>query len=321
MYIFIVNPAAGSGRSEKVFDRLQHDTSFQRLYKRIFVSSYQGHIEMIMHEVNECCKTDDVRTIFVIGGDGTMHEVLNHLGHPHIPVGFIPGGSGNDFARNFQQSRHIRQYTRGLGLIEGQKTNTFWPGSFEMEKQDDRMFLNCLGFGFDAVVAQAANQSRWKKCWNRLKLGKLVYLFALVQSLFSYKPISLTVTIDGTVYKYPRCLFLTVNNQPYFGGGMKINPKANNNPKTFGIVVVDSISKWKVLALFLTVFFGKHLSFKEVQLFKGQSISVASNDYIPYQSDGETGQTKQAVIQKYSHSFLVQSRSNHSLQRDIPLPK
>lgn len=319
MYIFIVNPAAGSGKAGKVYKNLQQHTFFQHLTKRCFVTSYQGHIEIIMQEVNQCCVTDEVRAILVLGGDGTMHEVLNHLDDPHIPVSFIPGGSGNDFARNFEQPCNVKDFLERL--TEDQPADPYWPGRFCVAGQESRLFLNCIGFGFDAIVAQSANRSRWKKRWNKLKVGKLVYLFSLVRELLKYEPIAISVLVDGTAYTFPRCLFLTVNNQPYFGGGMKINPNASNNPDTFGIIVVDSISKWKVLALFLTVFFGKHLAFKEVRTFRGESITLESKSSIPFQSDGETSQTTKAVIEKHDQPFWVNGCRKEQRPLDVPLPK
>src|SRR5699024_5187548 len=120
----------------------------------------------------------------------------------------------------------------------------------------------------------------------------------LLRELLFYKPLQITLTADGKQRTFQRVLFLTINNQPYMGGGMKINPQAHNNKFDFSVIIVDSIPKWKVFLLFGTVFFGKHVSFKGVELIRAQRVTVTANTPIPYQVDGEYGETKQATIEK-----------------------
>src|SRR5699024_20395 len=110
--------------------------------------------------------------------------------------------------------------------------------------------------------------------------------------LVRYKPIELTMEVDGEPIHFERVFLLTINNHPYFGGGMKINPLAHNNGQTLSILVIDSISKWKVLALLGTVFTGKHLQFKCVQTFARRETTRSSESPAPYQTDGDIGTTQ-----------------------------
>src|SRR5699024_3141951 len=97
--------------------------------------------------------------------------------------------------------------------------------------------------------------------------------------------------VDGVLHLVPRCFLFTVNNHPYFGGGMKINPEAKNNPDDYACILIHDIAKWKVLVLFTTVFFGKHTSFKEVTILRGKNIHIRSKRPIIFQADGETNKT------------------------------
>lgn len=99
-----------------------------------------------------------------------------------------------------------------------------------------------------------------------------------------------------------------MNNHPYIGGGMKINPHAVNNADTYSIIVVDSISKWKVLALFGTVFSGRHLRFKGVSTFKARDIILKSSTKqpVPMQVDGETSSAIYCHIQKPEKPISLQ---------------
>src|SRR5699024_12050764 len=124
--------------------------------------------------------------------------------------------------------------------------------------------VNCFGIGFDAQVSKRANQFYFKKWLHRLHLSSLLYLLSLLYELVRYKPIELTMEVDGEPIHFERVFLLTINNHPYFVGGMKINPLAHNNGQTLSIFVIASISKWKMLALLGTVFTSKYLQFNGV---------------------------------------------------------
>src|SRR5699024_4442580 len=97
---------------------------------------------------------------------------------------------------------------------------------------------------------------------------------------------------------------------PYFGGGMKINPLAHNNGQTLSILVIDSISKWKVLALLGTVFTGKHLQFKGVHTFEGREITMSSESPAPYQTYGEMRTNKQIHVNNRNKPIHILRHKN-----------
>lgn len=303
MYLFIINPIAGNGRAKRIFLRIQKNESYKKLQTDHVYTKYKGHAEIIAKNL----KVTTVKLIIVIGGDGTIHEVLNGLQEKQIPISFIPGGSGNDFARGALIPTDPNEVINNIFM---EKENaSYWLGMYQDKGKEDRLFANCIGFGFDAVVANRANQSTFKKWFNYFRLGKLIYLFALIWSLFTYRPSKVTIKIDDITKTFEKCFLLTINNHAYFGGGMKINPNAHNNENNLSILVVDSISKWKVITLFATVFTGKHLHFKEVKTFQGKNMQVCTERLIPYQVDGETGTTRECIITK--KPFPVQVKGSN----------
>lgn len=120
----------------------------------------------------------------------------------------------------------------------------------------------------------------------------------------------MTVNIDGKSRTFENCFLLTVNNQPFLGGGMKINPFAKNNRHHLSLLVVDHISKWKVLFLFMTVFFGKHIHFKEVNVFHGQNILIELNAQALFQIDGEIVNIKTCTMKKQPFPLTVKGYSS-----------
>lgn len=98
---------------------------------------------------------------------------------------------------------------------------------------------------------------------------------------------------------------VTIANQPYYGGGMKIIPNVYIGPSTFPVLIIHSISKWKVLGLFMTVFTGKHLLFKEVELLEATELKILSTNKMYYQVDGETHLSRPCVITKQSEAIKM----------------
>lgn len=309
MYIFIINPVAGNGRAKRIYRELKKDPDYASLHPVHYFTKYSGHAELIAQEITEKVNGETVQGIVIIGGDGTLHEVMNGLQLRHLPVSFLAGGSGNDFARGMHLSKSPKTM---LSTIKSNvNTVEYWLGTYETNHLKTNYFVNCIGFGFDAVVASRVNKSRYKKLFNRLYLGSLVYLFALLKELISFKPVSITVQLDGVEKSFSRCMLFLVNNHPYFGGGMKINPTATNNATNYSIIVIDSISKWKILALFGTVFTGRHLGIKGVSTYEASEIICTAKQPVLFQVDGETSSTTYCKIRKSEEAMHIRTSKHH----------
>ncbi|MFK4997393.1 diacylglycerol/lipid kinase family protein [Bacillus sp. N9] len=103
---------------------------------------------------------------------------------------------------------------------------------------------------------------------NYFSLGTAVYSVYLVRELFTYKPQTVELQVDDQRFRLEKTWFVTVSNQPFYGGGMKIAPNANPTDGELCVTVVHHLSKVKLLCVFISVFWGGHLRFKEVNQFK-----------------------------------------------------
>lgn len=133
MKVIIINPVAGNGRGLKVYSQFKKHNKGSLANFRSFSTKYPGHAEEIARQIAEI-HHDRIKMLYVIGGDGTFHEVLNGLhAYPNIPVSFIPAGSGNDFVRGSTLSN------RPLKLIEQLKRNPkvgkFHPGVYIINRK------------------------------------------------------------------------------------------------------------------------------------------------------------------------------------------
>lgn len=282
--VFIVNLAAKNGFSRKVWYNIER--KFRAIQHSVYYTEKTGHAAMLAKKIAE--STKDPLIIIAVGGDGTIHEVLNGA-HPydHITFGFIPTGSGNDFARGFKVPikpdvcmEYIIDKMHGTG-------NQFDIGCYGGENTQGGYFVNSIGAGFDAVVSQRANKSPLKKWLNYLSLGNLIYALYLLLEIFRYRPSKLELIIDHKKHIFEKTWFVTVSNQPYYGGGMQIAPNADPQDGKFSIIIVHQLSKWKLLFVFMSVFWGGHLKFKEVAEYKGENIIIQFNDPVAVHADGE----------------------------------
>lgn len=295
MYIFIVNPVAGNGRGLHVYNQLSKSDTFKKIPARHFFTEYPHHAEEIAREI---CSSNlkDIKGIIVIGGDGTIHEVMNGIGDVDIPISFIPGGSGNDFGRGsgITGSPH----TILKRIINDDKGISYWRGIYDIDNSIKRSFVNSIGLGFDAEITKKANKSYYKKVFNKLNLGNLSYAIAIIQVLFRFRPFRAVIELDQEKKIISDCWMVTIANHQYYGGGMKIIPSAQIQADYFPVLIIQGISKWKILGLFLTVFSGKHMKFKEVNLYHARQVSIHSDQPISYQVDGQTGSCQSCLIVK-----------------------
>ena len=300
MYIFIINPKAGSGRAKRVFSEIKQSESYRQIKSKYYFTEYEGHGEEIAKKIS---KDSSGKTIIVIGGDGTIHEVINGLTITDIPIGFIPGGSGNDFARGYGIKGKPEQILKQI--IYSQHTLKFWAGNYSLDSNKQRKFANSISFGFDAEVAKTVNESSYKNLFNRIGLSSVSYIIGILQVLMHFKPMTITIEVDGKKQIWNDCWMVLIGNHPYYGGGMKIIPKAVIGPDVLQVLLIHSISKRKVLGLFLTVFFGKHEKYKEVETFGAKTLKIASEEPILLQVDGQTDRCHSSSIKKQAEPMII----------------
>lgn len=293
---FIVNERAGGGQGSIIWRQIESQLTLQ--YDAL-ITKYRGHATEIAQLLAQ--NTTEDLLLIAVGGDGTIHEVVEGAsGYKHITIGAMKAGSGNDFARGFRIFRHVKELEHYILFIQ-QKNNGLNPhqqlNMREMQKMDigqisskqipERCFVNNAGIGFDAYITTKVNESKLKRVLNSIGLGSLIYTIMTIWSLFTFKRFNVEVTAQGERLQFQNVWFVTMCNQPFFGGGMKISPRSIPNDALLELIVVHNISRLKLLLVFVTVFFGKHERFKEVTCLQGGQFSITTNVPMVTHVDGE----------------------------------
>lgn len=303
MYYFIINPVSRSGHGLEVWKQTEKALKEKQIRYKYFLTEYSGHAKKLaQHIAGEAAG----HTVVMIGGDGTVNEVMNGLPLDHsVKTAYIPVGSGNDFARG------LRLPTLPDEALDRILT-TEKPQLLDIGTTDNSTrvshFAISSGFGYDAEICHEVSHTKAKKWLNKLHLGKLVYAYAAIKLLFSFQPSDMDIELDGDrTCHFSNVYLATGMNLPYQGGGLRFCPDARPDDGILDFIVVHGLSKLKVLLLFPMAYFGKHVGFKGITLLKGTSMKISSRKAYRIHRDGEYGGTSDTVtfsIKKHAVDFL-----------------
>lgn len=225
------------------------------------------------------------RFLVAVGGDGTVGEVVNGMIEddravaPDAVLGVVAAGRGCDFVRTF-----------GIPSLPGHAVaHLDGPESFAIDigkvtcvrdgRTSVRYFANIAEVGLGARVASlAARLPHW--------LGPTVYLWAFWLSILSHRPAEVVVDLVDRSYE-GRLNSLIVANGQFFGGGMKIAPKA---APTDGLldVLIERAARTEAIALLPRVYRGEHLPHPDIRLAKRVKASITAARPLPVEADGES---------------------------------
>ncbi|MGD7053142.1 diacylglycerol/lipid kinase family protein [Sutcliffiella horikoshii] len=282
MYHIIVNKMAGNGKGLRMWKEVEKYLEKKNVTYLVSFTEYAGHAGELIENIEE----NLVQAVVVVGGDGTIHEVVNKLVHKKVALGIVPAGSGNDLARS-------------LGVpfaVEGALSRIL-KGSYQLidvPKVEEVHYISIAGLGFDCKVAEVTNRSRSKRLLNKLGLGGLSYVLNIFRVLFTYQPSDVSIAVDEKIYKFQDVWLIAVANLPYYGGGIMICPDACGNDGALDICVVSGIGRWELLFVFPLAFRGKHIKHRNVKMLRGASIKISPSSSMVMQCDGEIVQNKKA---------------------------
>ena len=280
--LMLVNPLAGRKQGEKVARKTQAIFNARGIDVEIGCSRHIRHLsEIAAMEVN-----NGWDGIVALGGDGTVFEVINGMmrGNPDLPIplGIIPIGSGNSFVRDLA----IKNRDDAIRKIVAGKTRAVDLGRCDC---DDRtlFFINILGFGFVSdVVQRAARYKRW---------GDFSYLIGVFLETMRLASCHLDFEIDGQRYQRDT-VFVEICNSTKTGGDMIMAPHAKIDDGLLDVVLLNRISRARLLAALPRIFRGTHLKLQEVETFSGRRMRFQPAGNKALTPDGEiAGTTPMAV--------------------------
>lgn len=278
----IVNPAAGGSRGDKRWKAIEADLKLLGIPYKAHVTTATLHASHIAKEAVE----EGYRKLLIIGGDGTLNEVVNGLFAQHsvptneVTIALISIGTGNDWIKTIG----IPSDTKAAAQLvkNGTQTRIIDAGLAYYHlhgHRHSRHFVNVAGMAFDAEVTRHANA-------HKNALGPMQYWLSLASTLFSFSPVPITVDVDGKIYE-DLTFCLNVGNCQFAGGGMMIVPGAKPDDGLFTITHIKNASRWTVIKNVSALGDGTFIKLKEVEQYTGKNVKVTSKQPVWLEVEGE----------------------------------
>lgn len=290
----ILNPMADMGRSWRVANDLRPILVEFKGQVDWSGTVYPTHAVELARQAAE----EGYELVVAMGGDGTVHEVMNGL--MQVPedrrptMGVVPTGSGNDFAHSVGIPTNPAEALR-LAL-KGQPRPVDVV-RFEDEYGRIEYFDNTLGIGFDAVVTIRSHKLPVVR-------GFLMYLTAVIQTIIlNFDPIGMHVETESESWDQAT-LMLTICNGPREGGGFLVAPEAKNDDGILHYAAIRKVSRPMMFRLIPEVMKGTHGRFKPVRMGTCKKMSLSADRPLYIHADGEVYSGFGADIRKISLEIL-----------------
>lgn len=286
-WLVIVNPNAGVGRGKKDWQEIRDLLIAEGFeFDAVFTRWKYHAIELTKTNIEKA-----YRNIIVVGGDGTMNEVVNGIFNQktvpttEITIGMITIGTGNDWARMYKiplkYNKAVKVLKKRKAFIQDAGVASFYEGKVK----NKRYFMNMAGMGYDALVAKKTNKMKEKG-----RGGTFSYLFNLLAGLFQYKNTHLDIEIDDRAVFSGKVFSMSLGICKYNGGGMMQLPKAIPDDGLMDVTVIKKTSKFTVIRNLKKLYDGSFVKLPVVETFTGKKITIVSRpeNSIFLETDGES---------------------------------
>lgn len=283
-WFVIVNPNAGRKKGEKDWleiAALLNEAGIQ--FTNVF-TEHPNHAVKLARKYVEA----GFKKIIVVGGDGTLNEVLNGVftqtKYPtkDIILSMIPVGTGNDWGRSFNIPTN---YKKAIELIAREKILVQDVGKVQYISKDlskQRHFINMAGLGFDAMVARRTNNIK-----REGKSGPFSYLISLFSSLINYSHKKVKIVMDDAQLKAD-VFTMSVAICKFNGGGMMQAPNAIPDDGLFDVTVITRLSRLLVIRSVKKLYDGSFLKMPQVKTFRSRKVEIESYPHMYLETDGES---------------------------------
>ena len=286
-WYIVVNPHAGSKKARSDWPQIRKILDKKNFEFESVYTEHRYHATELTIRAIE----NGYRNFIIIGGDGTLNEVINgifkqaEVPTTEIKIGVISVGTGNDWGRMYNMpskyKKQIKIIRKGHTILQdvGQVTHNYH------DEKHKHFFINIAGMGFDALVAKKTNIAKQRGIG-----GAFMYLINLVIGLFqfNYNVISIKKGKD-TIFS-GKVFSMSIGICSYNGGGMKQLPFAIPDDGLFDVTVIRKTSKIKIVRNISNLYDGSFINLKEVETYKGSEFEITStpSKSLYLETDGES---------------------------------
>lgn len=273
-----MNPASGGGATGRRWPEIAHRAAALGLVGDALLSEEPGHLaELARQAVRE-----GASTLVVVGGDGSVHEVVNGMAEAEgVELAVIPRGTGFDFARTFGITRKldaaigtalsgdVREIDLGLASYRS------WAGG-----EGRAYFANVGSAGISGAIAKRANET------SKALGGKISYYWATLSVFAGWQTGEMRITVDEA-RRSGKMIDVLVANGRYVAGGMMMCPDAEPDDGVLDVLVIGDVTKRDLLFTLPKTYRGRHLPHPRLELLRGRTVTIDADEPLPLELDGE----------------------------------
>ena len=275
---FLVNPISGNTKKDEILRLVHTEMQAKEIPFEFIFTNVSGDYD----EIKDKIETEEITDIVMIGGDGTVNQVVNALRDTKVQFGIIPVGSGNGLA--LAAGIPKKPIDAIQLIIKGES------------KPIDAFLINhqfsCMlsGIGFDAQVAHDFS--------NKASRGLMTYTQQSLINYFKAHPYQFEVVLENFSF-FTDAYFISIANSNQFGNNVTIAPQASLNDGLLDIVVVQKMNKAKMPFAVLKQIRGnnkltelvENLSTNNILYFQTKGLTIKNNKHAPFHIDGDPKET------------------------------
>jgi len=277
-FVYLINPISGTKTKELALEMIKKKTAAENIPFEILPTNAEGNYAPLREKII----TGKITDIIICGGDGTVNQVANACREIDVNIGIIPLGSGNGLAFAAKIPKRV---DKALDIIFKGKAELI--DSFYINKKFSCMLC---GLGFDAQVAHDFAKQK--------KRGLATYIKQSTKNFFAAKPYPFTLSMDGTELSTD-AFFISIANSNQFGNNFTIAPRASLQDGLLDIVVVNKMSKLRMLwSVLKQIRYGQVRPYEdkkyhrnEIHYFHAKKLTIQNPTLAPLHIDGDPADT------------------------------
>ncbi len=297
-WFIIVNPSSGNRNTSQQWEEIQQLLNTKKIdFSFVFTQFSKHEIELVDKAI-----LDGFRNIISIGGDGTLHHVVNgimrqrYVKTSDITIAVIPQGTGNDWIKTYNIPNDVE---KAIEIISKKKTILQDIGVLETENKTVSYFNNVAGLGYDGYIVN--------KLKTLKRFGSIAYLLSGLAGLLLYKKSVFKIIFDDRILE-TNCLMTIFGLCKFSGGGMQFTKDVNSTDGLFDITIAKNLNFFDLVFNLPKLYSGKIVHHKKIETYKTKEITVIPQTTKPFiQADGEligTGKVSVKIIEK-AINFIV----------------
>jgi YegS/Rv2252/BmrU family lipid kinase len=265
-FALLVNPAAAGGRALRRMPAVEAELERLGAPHRTVQTR---DIDNARHEALTAVEAGEA--VAALGGDGFLRPIAGALAGGPGSLAVLPGGRGNDFARVLGIPDEPEAAARVA--VEGEER------MLDLAEVNGVPYIGIASLGFDSEANRIANEARFVR-------GNLVYLYAALRAVASWKPARFTLTVDGERHELTGWSVGVCNSKAY-GGGMFVAPHAELDDGKLEVVAKAETSKFRFLRDLPSAFNGKLLELPSIRTFQGEQVTIETDRPFDVYADGD----------------------------------